>query len=338
MAENVRSKRNARSGKVGYATPIVLSSSSSRIIQLIPIYIRHNTKPEGLTLKLVQSRVETASYLSSIDPEVEINLSEEASRRLLEVVPELAELSGYAIGDYLVLGIDGSLNVDKVGAQRAATALIAALSSPGIRDRISIQDLDSELIDGLQGLVRLRQLQEAVAELEKLLTSDDDEHHYQEWCRRHSWAFGTAYQEADPVRLIAVGDQVDFLLPIMSGYRDIVELKRPGARVISWDAGHRDFYFSQDVSQAIGQCNRYMEQAESGLDLRDNPETASYTYHPRATIVIGRSHGWERSEKDALRSLNTRLNGITVMTYDELLAQAGRLLQIVEDEASSGEP
>jgi hypothetical protein len=99
--------------------------------------------------------------------------------------------------------------------------------------------------------------------------------------------------------------------------------------VLFYDTAHRNFYFSADVSKAIGQCHRYLdvlhEVAANGL--RDHPEIVAY--HPRATIVIGRSAGWEIEQLKALHGLNRRLSGITIMTYDQLLAQGERLIEML---------
>jgi hypothetical protein len=58
-------------------------------------------------------------------------------------------------------------------------------------------------------------------------------------------------------------------------------------------------------------------------------------YHPRATLVIGRSNNWQTEMFKTLHGLNRRLNGITVMTYDQLLAQGERLIEIL---ATTGQP
>jgi hypothetical protein len=138
------------------------------------------------------------------------------------------------------------------------------------------------------------------------------------------------------VRDISTGDRLDILLPtVIAGYRDLVELKRPDMPVLLYDQGHRDFYFSADVSKAIGQCHRYLdvlhEIAANGL--RDHPEIVAY--HPRAIIVIGRSSDWDEDKLKALHGLNRRLSGLVVMTYDQLLAQGERLVEIL---SPSGEP
>jgi hypothetical protein len=70
------------------------------------------------------------------------------------------------------------------------------------------------------------------------------------------------------------------------------------------------------------------EVAANGL--RDHPDIVAY--HPRAIIVLGRSHTWAQDQRRALQGLNSRLNGITVMTYDQLLAQGERLVEVLSSE------
>lgn len=144
----------------------------------------------------------------------------------------------------------------------------------------------------------------------------------------------------DDVRDISASDRLDILLPaVISGYRDIVELKRPDMTVLLFDEKHRNYYFSADVSKAVGQCHRYLDvlQEVAAEGLRDHPEIVAY--HPRAIIVIGRSAEWSRDASRALHGLNSRLAGLTVMTYDQLLAQGERLVQMLSQQGGqeSGE-
>jgi len=59
-------------------------------------------------------------------------------------------------------------------------------------------------------------------------------------------------------------------------------------------------------------------------------------YYPRAAIVDGRSDGWTDDQYRGLRALNDRLHGITVMTFDQLLAQGERLLDMLRDDPTAG--
>jgi hypothetical protein len=123
---------------------------------------------------------------------------------------------------------------------------------------------------------------------------------------------------------------LDLLLPnVIAGYRDIVELKRPDMRVLLEDESHKSFYFSAEVSKAVGQCHRYLDVLHevAAQGLRDHPEVVAY--HPRAIIVIGRSQGWSEARLRALHGLNRRLSGVMIMTYDHLLAQGERLIEML---------
>ena len=64
------------------------------------------------------------------------------------------------------------------------------------------------------------------------------------------------------------------------------------------------------------------------FNATDSPEVVAY--HPRATIVIGRSHDWPKEQQRALHGLNRRLADISVISYDHLLAQARATLDLVE--------
>ncbi|MFW6106579.1 MAG: Shedu anti-phage system protein SduA domain-containing protein [bacterium] len=120
-------------------------------------------------------------------------------------------------------------------------------------------------------------------------------------------------------------------------YRDIVELKRPDEPVLIWDKDHKNYYFSAEVSRAIGQCHRYIDilydAAKDGL--LDHPEVVAY--YPRAIIVIGRSSGWTEGQIRALHGLNYRLNAVVVMTYDQLLAQGERLVEMLGEQDTDEE-
>lgn len=85
----------------------------------------------------------------------------------------------------------------------------------------------SDLAKALCANLRLRDLRAAVVELPGYLAEGvTEEATVQCWYRRHGWAFGISYQKPDDARDIAVGDTVDFLLPTLVGYRDLVEPKR----------------------------------------------------------------------------------------------------------------
>lgn len=331
-------RRPARSGKVSYAAPVILHESSKSRVAMIPFFVPHSDHTE-LAVKIVTYRKNPPPQEWSEVEEKSLSLQETPARRLMAALNEhLAVAAENVDGEYIAIRIsEGRAQIGEHDPSVVAGALGRALSQPGIVEHLRHVELGGELTHALRGALRLSEMRSAISELRELLRSSEHrEPVYQHWCEQHSWAFGNAYVMRDEVREIAPGDKLDMLLPtVISGYREIVELKRPDMAVLHWDERHRNYYFSSEVSKAIGQCHRYIDVlhqvAAKGLD--DHPEIVAY--HPRAIIVIGRSAEWSREQARALHGLNHRLSGVVVMTYDQLLAQGERLIEILGAEATS---
>jgi len=330
----------AQSRNVSYADPVVLHESSQSRIIFVPFFIQHTTHTE-LAGKIVTYRKSPPPEDWIIREEKSVSLSEEVARQLLEALRQhLAVSIQNQNGAYIAIRVsDGVADVGALDPSVVAQAVAGLLNQRDIVRHLASKELSAELVAALRGAIRLQELRSAAAILRQHLDAGvTDEGPYQAWCENHSWAFGNAYVLRDETREISPGDHVDLLLPsVIVGYRDIVELKRPDMEVLFLDAPRRSFYFSKEVSKAVGQCHRYLDvlQEEANKGLRDHPEIVAY--HPRATIVIGRSKGWPDDKLRALHGLNSRLNGIIVMTYDQLLAQAERLLDIVTTQAAKQE-
>lgn len=322
-------RRTAQSG-VGYGEPVVLHYSSKQRIKLVPFFINRSEGTE-IAAKIIKDEKrlgvlyrETAS----------ISLSDAAARRLyraLGATYAVSEQTGD--GNYIVIPVhEGVADIALLEPKAIAQAVARLLTEDRIVEHLTTQNLGVELVSAFRGAIRLRELRQAVVELgEYLERGESDEAMYQAWCANHSWAFGNAYVVKDDARSISATDSVDLLMPsVLGGLRDIVELKRPDMTVLNFDASHRSYYFSAEVSKSIGQCHRYLDvlHEEATHGLRDHPEVVAY--HPRATIVIGRARGWTVEQHRALRGLNARMSGITVMTYDHLLAQGQRAVDLLE--------
>lgn len=328
-------RREAGSGRVSYGDPVVLRESSQSRVVVVPFFVPRSGGTD-LAAKIV-------TYKKAPPPddwhqvqEKSVSLDEATARKLLRALKEhLAVSEQDEDGDYLVVRVDqGTADFGDLDPAAVASAITKVLSKREIAEHLAETELSDELVLAFRGAIRLREMRSAVASLRQHLESGEtDERVYQRWCEEHSWAFGNAYVLADDVRDISTGDRIDLLMPsVISGYRDIVELKRPDFDVLVWDSSHKNFYFSAEVSKAVGQVHRYLdvlhESAEHGL--RDHPEVVAY--HPRAIIVLGRSAGWTDEKMKALHGLNSRLNGVVVMTYDQLLAQGERLVEMLSHE------
>jgi hypothetical protein len=325
-------RRQAASGTVGYGDPVIIHETSRSRVSFIPYFIARSDHTE-LAIKLQTYKKAPPPHDWVFVEEKSLSLKEEAARLLLDALSKhLAVASQNEDGTFLLLRLgEQTTDLGSHDPQDVARALTRVLSREDIAKHLEARELSKELICSLRTSIRLREMQEAVESLRTHLQSGQNvEQIYQDWCQQHSWAFGNAYVVNDNIRNISATDNIDILLPsVIAGYRDLVELKRPDMDVLQYDTAHRNHYWSSHVSKAIGQCHRYLDVLHevAAKGLRDHPEIVAY--HPRAIIVIGRSDDWDTEKLRALHGLNHRLNNVTVMTYDQLLSQGERLLQML---------
>ncbi len=324
------SKVKAKKESVSFSKPTVIHETSKSKVTFMPFYIQRSSGEE-LSIK-IQTYKKADPPQNWVDVEEKsISLKEPAARLLLKSLKEHLAVTGEEGGDgeYLVIKVsDGTASLENINPEEVTRAILNVLNQKDILEHLKDTELNEELLSAFRGSIRLQELKSAVLELRNYLDSGEvNEKTYQDWCDKHSWAFGNAYIMRDEVRSISATDSVDLILPSsISGFRDIVELKRPDMGILNYDSGHRNYYLTSELSKAIGQVTRYLDvfadEAQNGL--RDNPEVVAY--HPRATIVIGRSNEWDEDKHRAMHGINRRLSGISIMTYDHLLRMGERLV------------
>ncbi|EKT4068265.1 TPA: DUF4263 domain-containing protein [Stenotrophomonas maltophilia] len=328
-------RKTASSGKLDYVPVVVLNETSKTKLHILGFLIPHSDHT-GFKVKLEGfTKTKGASWVE--DREKTINLTEVSTLKLFKYLQTHLPLTDQPeAGEFILIKVaNGAADLTGHDPQSLVGALTKVLSHSDLVQHLANTELTHELTTALRGSIRLSEMRSAVAELRSSLgRGESAEQVYQSWCEKHCWAFGNAYVVRDEVRAITTGDNIDLMLPnVIAGYRDIVELKRPDMEVLLYDKAHKNYYFSAEVSKAIGQCHRYLDMLYEFADkgLQDHKEVVAY--HPRATIVIGRSHDWSDERQRALHGLNRRMNGITVMTYDHLLAQGERLLEMLSPAA-----
>lgn len=333
--ETVR-RQPAKSGRVDYGDPVVLHDSSRTRVVFVPFYIPHTDHTE-LAIKVITYKKSAPPVEWVLLEQKSVSLDEATSRKLLTALrAHLKVAESGESGEFLLIRVaEGTAQLGTHDPAQVAAALAKVLSQNEILEHLRGTELSTELVSAFRGAIRLNEMRSAVARLRQFLDGGEvTEDVYQQWCETHSWAFGNAYVMRDEVRDISTGDRLDILLPtVIAGYRDIVELKRPDMPVLFYDDAHRNYYFSAEVSKAVGQCHRYLDVLHevASRGLLDHPEVVAY--HPRAIIVIGRSRDWPENKLRALHGLNRRLSGLMVMTYDHLLAQGERLIGMLSPKA-----
>lgn len=327
-------KKQAKSNDhIEYVEPSLLHSSSQSVISLVPFFIKHSdpTKERDLCIKLIKSKKVSGFSV----PETEISMKETSVVVLRDKLNELLALKKIPeTGNFLLVKIGDYQQVDLSGLDTSdvAKALISVLENDEIVEHIDAIDFSDNLAFAFRNSIKIKSLIKAMDELEAALETESGEQYYQEWCEQNGWIFGNQYVMKDGERRISRSDSVDLLATsVISGYRDIIELKKSTFAVLNYDSSHDAYYFSAEVSKAIGQCHRYLDvfSEEAVAGLRDNREIVAY--HPRATLVIGRSKDWTEGQHKALHGLNSRLNGVSILTYDHLLLQGRRLIDMLRN-------
>ncbi|MFG2863577.1 Shedu anti-phage system protein SduA domain-containing protein [Streptomyces sioyaensis] len=295
------------------------------LIEAIPWFIPHRNSPTELSMKLVRTDKRSGE-------QCEMTLKSEDLYVLKSHIAQALSVSEQdEDGQYLVLRTD-TLGTQPDASDDAIGAIGSALESRHFAARLVHQVNPETLAKAFSAAVRIGELRAAVTELEEHLAEGRHrEDVFQDWCERHAWAFGNAYVTRDDQRVIGIGDHVDILMKsAASGLRDVYELKRPDKDVILYDDTHQNWYWSAHTAKAIGQCHRYLDTLHRAAEFGLQPARPDIiAYHPRAVVIIGRSHDWEEAKLRALHGLNSRMHGITVMTYDQLVSQCHALLSHV---------
>ena len=146
--------------------------------------------------------------------------------------------------------------------------------------------------------------------------------------------FGSEYSELLLRRTWTRDDNLDYMLRrTVDGYLEIVEIKTAFSdRLFIFDTSHDSYYPSAKLSPVLGQVVRYIEEVERNRDsiiAKDKVDTLKI----RARAIVGRDGDAE--QQAALRNLNAHLHGIEIITYDQLLRIAARVLNVFENAAAA---
>lgn len=121
----------------------------------------------------------------------------------------------------------------------------------------------------------------------------------------------------------------DFMLqPLGSSYADILDLKRPDAKLVTGRNDRRRF--AQGVHEAIAQVREYREYFERSEYRSTVQERYGLTaYRPAALIVIGRQPETV-SEEEMKRIAGDTPQFVEVQTCDDVLRKMRRMVELKE--------
>ena len=311
-------KNQTKNPNIKRTEPLYISCTKGKGIKFSPFYVRHDTSPDALYYKVELHYRDDSGQWHILNEDDAFNIPQESIESLFEFITATTELRTKETISVLDLPNEQAKFIGQLLEDGSFKALI---------DSGRISEYDFKF---LKDTIRISEIEKAIKELELLLSNSDTEKDYEDWCAANSWVFGNYYVETDAVHQISNAERVDLLIKnAINKYRDIIEFKKPSFGILVYDATHQNYYFSSEVSKAISQVLNYSDifsyMASNGL----HRHTDIMAYYPKSIIVIGRSNDFNESQIKALHGLNSRLNGIIVKSYDDLLNQAKNLLRAI---------
>lgn len=206
--------------------------------------------------------------------------------------------------------------------------ILSSFQSKEAKD-ILLQLNESDL-HNLYAAVKQIKNKQAVDTLKSLIIKRVDEKHFQKWVESNTWVFGTEYIRKIDTRRIGIHSEADFIVESLDGFTDLVELKKPDVPLFNKDESRKCYYPSAELSKVIGQAIHYIKIMEDHRGILKEDDDLD-VLKPRVKVVIGRSNNLNTEEKKALRLLNASLHGIEIITYDEIIYRANKIISVYDD-------
>ena len=254
-------------------------------------------------------------------PKSELTLDDEEFRSLIRFLEENYE--PFRVGEHRYVPVSSQLSAGDIKQLRAIFE---------DTDRRRVVDLvvaNRLLPDEVVAALQIRARRAAVDEFRGMLADDLREHDWQEWFTKNEWVFGSEFVRVLDEREIDTARIADYLMEGYDGFLDIIEIKRPegGLRFWAEQRDHGNLVPAMDLVKAITQVTRYLYEVEQEANsVKFLDRVGVRAVKPRATLVFGRSAGWENEQNEAYRILNRGYHDLTIMTYDHVLQRAERIL------------
>ncbi len=186
-------------------------------------------------------------------------------------------------------------------------------------------------VNNLYAAVKQAKSKKALLELKNLMKIEVHESQLHDWIKNNPWIFGIEYLRFLDSSKIGIHADSDFIVESLDGYANLIELKKSVFKLFKYDSSHDSYYGSTELSQVLGQAIKYLKVMEESRHLLKDADDID-VLKPRIKIVIGKSSEMGSKEKEALRLLNDTLHNIEIMTYDEILKRAEKLIAYYEKE------
>lgn len=256
-------------------------------------------------------------------------------RQLAQPAPpgQFGQLAAQRLQSALHLDVEAQLDADVLDPGRAACFTHDAHDLLVVRRQRVLAHARLALRDG-QMVFRAAELQRRAVGLDRLRAVAEDrtatEHDLQAALEGQRWIFGGRFVGEAARRRLVPGDEIDIPLIRGDGSLHIVELKRAMSLRKPLVKQHRGAWVpAADVHDAVGQEINYLV----GLDenrQKIRRELGIETRRASAVVLIGHPAVQpdvpEQDINEALRTFNSHMSRVEVLTYKELIDNAERSL------------
>lgn len=168
---------------------------------------------------------------------------------------------------------------------------------------------------------------------------------FQKWIEENLWVFDLEYAEnigrvdinefnIKETLLNTVNKKKknfpDLVMKNIYSYLNLIEIKRPRAKIFNFDKSHNSYHPTSELSRAEGQCMNYLDILDNKVDKNKFEECFSCKLkRPKIKLIIGKLT--EETEKENLRTLNFHRNQIEIITYTDIINMGEKIIQAYDN-------
>ena len=172
-------------------------------------------------------------------------------------------------------------------------------------------------------------LEKLLNEFERILSKPTKEQTWQAFFKKNLLILNPGYIQLIEKPNISLKIQLpDFILLTVDNYVDVYEIKLPETILLALDKGHKNFYWTAEITKAISQVENYIDSINKyandlATEIRKSYKLDLSVVRPRGYIIAGHNKEFKDSEKkrDDFRLLNESLKNTSIIPYDDFLAR-----------------
>ena len=321
---------------INYLSKVLLEKPNT-ITRSLFWRIHRNSGQEDVSLKIgrYNKKEFCEEELETKNPKSELTLTNSELESLVSFLKENYEPFKDGVNKYISFDLSSEKNLISIFQSQEKEKLFKCI-------------LDNDLIEeDLLQSVEIKKKKLDIDIFEKRLANpnlleDKGHDNWQDWFSKNKWFFGSDYVKILKRRTIDENSKTDFLASSYGNFLDIVEIKRPSLDdgklfkegIIEKEGAEWKYYHpTMDLTKAISQCYRYINEIEKKVGDPDSGKKFEECeiVKPRCTLIFGRSNNFTKDEYKALRILNSHYNNFSIVTYDQLLERAKKMVEIIQN-------